>query len=120
VKKDNCLFLEHILESIINIEKFTKDKTKSDFLNSIQLQDAIIRRLEIIGEATKNLPKHFRDKYTDVRWDEMARMRDKLIHHYFRVDLNITWNVIKKDFPPLKKSIHSILADLKKAKEGDA
>lgn len=66
MKKDPSIFLHHILESIEIIEGFTKDINKSDFLRSIQTQDAIVRRLEIIGEATKNLPKSYRKKYAGV------------------------------------------------------
>lgn len=109
MKKNTLIFVKHIAESIELIEDFSKGLSLSDFLHSVKTQDAVIRRLEIIGEATKNIPKSFRIKYPQTRWDEMARMRDKLIHHYFGVDLKITWNVIKKDLPILKKQITIIL-----------
>ena len=112
MKKDISIFLKHILESINKIEEFTKNISKADFIESIKNQDAVIRRLEIIGEATKNLPRNFREKYTDVPWNEIARMRDKLIHGYFGVDLNITWNVVKNDLPSLKKKIKTILEEI--------
>lgn len=112
MKKDDSIFLKHILESICKIEKFTKGITKSGFIKSVKTQDAVIRRLEIIGEATKNLSSYFKGKYTDVPWSEIARMRDKLIHGYFGVDLNITWSVVKNDLPSLKKKIEMTLKEM--------
>jgi len=109
MKKDISVFLKHILESIERIEEFTKGISKEKFLDSVQLQDAVIRRLEIIGEAVKNLPPGFRKKHADVPWSEIARTRDKLIHGYFGVDLALTWDIVKKDLPDLKKKIKKIL-----------
>jgi uncharacterized protein with HEPN domain len=109
--KDPFVFVKHIRDSILAIEEFVKGVSKSGFLHAHMTQDAIVRRLEIIGEATKNIPVIFQKKYPDVEWQKMARMRDKLIHHYFRVDLHVVWDVIKKDLPALKKQILSILED---------
>lgn len=109
MKKDPKVFLSHILESIEKIDEFTREVSKSEFLTSVKTQDAVIRRLEIIGEATKNIPKSFREKHPEIPWNEIAKMRDKLIQGYFGVDLNITWNVVKKDLPSLMKKINAIL-----------
>ena len=79
MKKNPKIFLEHILESIRLIEEYSKDKTKDDFRDSFPLQDMIIRRLEIIGEAVKNLPQELKDNNTNVQWKRIAGMRDKLI-----------------------------------------
>lgn len=114
MKKDDSIFLKHILESIDKIEKFTKGISKADFIKSVKTQDAVIRRLEIIGEATKNLSANFKEKHPNVPWNEIARMRDKLIHGYFGVDLNITWGVVSNDLPDLKKKIKIILIKLSK------
>lgn len=108
MKKDSGVFLAHILESIENIEKFTKNISREKFLKSVKTQDAVIRRLEIIGEATKNLPRDFRKRYADVPWSELAKMRDKLIHGYFGIDLELTWKVVKQDIPELKTQILKI------------
>lgn len=105
MKKDAGVFIAHILESMQLIGEFTKGISKEKFLKSVQLQDAIIRRLEIIGEAAKNLPEEFRKRHTAIPWSEMARTRDKLIHGYFGVDLDLTWDIVKKDLPALKRKI---------------
>ena len=109
MKKDVKIFLRHILESIRRIEDFTRDVSKDKFMSLVQTQDAVIRRLEIIGEAAKNIPNGFRRKYPEVPWSEMARMRDKLIHKYFGVDLDLTWDIVKGDLPNLKEKIERIL-----------
>ena len=114
MKKEPEIFLEHILESINLIEEYAKGKTKNDFLKLISLQDMIIRRLEIIGEAVKNLPQEIKDKYIDVPWKKIAGMRDKLIHEYFGIDIEFTWGVIEKDLPYLKKRIIEIKKNLEK------
>jgi uncharacterized protein with HEPN domain len=111
VIKDPLIFGMHMVESIGKIEEFTKGMTRVDFMQAVQTQDAVIRRLEIIGAAAKNIPKSFRQRYPQTRWAEMARMRDKLIHHYFGVDLKITWNVVEKELPILKRQIQSILQE---------
>lgn len=73
------------------------------------IQDAVIRRIEIIGEAAKNVSIDFREKYPDIVWKKIAGMRDKLIHGYFIVDVERVWNVIVKDIPALKKQIEDII-----------
>lgn len=113
MRKSAGVFISHILESIAKIERFTKGIAIEKFLKSVQKQDAVIRRLEIIGEAVKNLPAEFRKKYSDVPWSEMAKTRDKLIHGYFGVDLELTWDIVKKDLPKLKGKIQKIQSELK-------
>ncbi len=112
MKKDTSIFLKHIIESIERIEDFTRNVSEEDFLDSVQLQDAVIRRLEIIGEATKNIPKEFIKKHPEVPWSETTKTRDKLIHGYFGVDLNLTWDIVKRDLPDLKKKIKKILEEI--------
>lgn len=114
MKKDPLFFLGHILESIKRIEEFTGGATKEDFLESVQLQDSVIRRIEIIGEATKNLPIEFTVKYPFVEWSRMAKTRDNLIHGYFGVDLEMAWDIVENDLPDLKAKIEKILEELKK------
>lgn len=111
MKKDPNVFLKHILECINLIEEYSGNLTKKHFEGNIELQDAIIRRLEIIGEAARNLPDEFKSNYSDVQWKQIIAARNILAHFYFGVDLNTVWNIIKDDLPPLKKQIEEILKD---------
>ena len=113
MKKEPEVFIEHILESIELIENYTANKTISDFIESVQLQDSIIRRIEIIGEAVKNLPAEVKSNYPDVPWKNIAGMRDVLIHKYFGIDLELTWQVVQKDIPDLKRENLKIKQNLK-------
>ena len=111
MEKDPKIFLLHILESIANIEDYTADLTKGDFYDSVEKQDAIVRRLEIIGEATRNLPEGFRKSNPEVPWQDIAGMRSKLIHEYFGVDLDLVWTVVHHDLPPFKRQVEKLLKE---------
>ena len=113
MKKDPLVFVEHILESIERVESFTSGITKDDFNLSELIQSAVVRQIEIIGEATKNIPMSFRDKYPSIPWKEIVGTRDKMIHHYFAIDLNLTWEIIKVHLPKLKKDILKIIEENK-------
>ncbi|OGH39335.1 MAG: hypothetical protein A3B44_02125 [Candidatus Levybacteria bacterium RIFCSPLOWO2_01_FULL_38_21] len=108
-KKDPIIFLKHILESIEAINQYSKDLSEETFLKSSEKQDAIIRRLEIIGEAVKNLPDEYKKKHPDVEWGRAMGTRNILIHHYFGVDLEIVWDTVTKSLPQFKKQIKSLL-----------
>ncbi|MEK6906177.1 MAG: DUF86 domain-containing protein [Nanoarchaeota archaeon] len=107
--KEPIVFIEHILKNIESIESSLKHIQMEVFLKNTDLSDAIIRRLEIISEATKNIPLSFRKKYSYVEWQKIAGLRDKLIHHYFGVDLESIWKVVKDDLPKLKENIKKII-----------
>jgi len=108
MKKDPKVFIEHILECINLIKDYTKDTEKEKFLVSKQLQDAVIRRIEIIGEAVKNVPQAIKDKSTSIPWKRIASMRDILVHEYFGVDIELTWKVVKTELAELEKQILKI------------
>lgn len=111
MKKDPLIFLEHILESISKIEAFSKNISKETLSKNELKQYAIIRAIEVIGEAVKNLPDSLKNKYSNVPWKEIIGTRDKMIHHYFGVDLDIVWDIVKKDLPKLKKEIKRIFEE---------
>ncbi len=109
--KDPFVFVKHILESINLIQSYIKGKSKEDLSKAIQFQDAIFRRLEIIGEATKNLSPEFKERYPEIPWLDMADTRNKIIHHYFGLDIEIIWEIIEKDLPELKLKLSKLLED---------
>ncbi len=108
MKKDPVIFLEHIIECIDLIEQYTKGRTKEEFFRSRHFQDAVIRRIEIIGEAVKNLPQEIRKPYPQIPWKQIAAMRDIVSHEYWGIDLNLTWKVATERVPALKDDIIKI------------
>src|SRR5688572_12178718 len=97
--KTHRVLLEHIFESILLIEKYTADLEEEAFLDNPQVQDSVYRRLEIIGEAVKNLPGDYRKRHSEVPWKRIAGLRDVLIHQYFSVDAELTWSLLQDDLP---------------------
>lgn len=116
MKKDIKVFLKDILESIELIEKYTRGLGKEEFLDkeqdNIQMKDAIIRRLAIIGEAVNNIPNSFRKKHDNIPWREISGMRNILVHEYFGVKMERVWKTAKEDLPELRKKIKNILEEL--------
>jgi len=110
--KDATIFLKHILDSINLIEKYTEGVTEKEFLQSVEKQDLVTRRLEIIGEATHNLPEEFRDGHPEIAWNKAMATRNILIHHYFGIELDIIWDTVTKSLPIFKKQIQELLKKL--------
>ncbi|MDI6841050.1 MAG: DUF86 domain-containing protein [bacterium] len=109
MKKDNLVYLRHILDAIHRIEEYIGDVKYKNFVNNKLIQAGIIREIEIIGEATKRLMPRFKEKYPDIPWKKMAGMRDKLIHNYFGVDIDAVWDTVKKDIPALKNRLKGLI-----------
>jgi uncharacterized protein with HEPN domain len=107
--KDPKIFIAHMLENIADIETFLKGVKKEGFLANKEKQNAVVRSLEIIGEASKNIPTTIKTAHPSIPWKEIAGTRDKITHHYFGVDLQLIWNLTQKEIPKLKKDLLKIL-----------
>ena len=106
--KEDAFYLEHILMAIAKLKEYTKNKTFSEFQKNSLLQDGVVRQLEIIGEAAKQLSLNTKEKAIKVPWKDIAGMRDKLIHAYFGVDVVAVWKTAMEDIPSLEKEIKKI------------
>ena len=106
--KDDRPYLEHILAAIRKIDSYTTDG-RGAFMQNAMAQDAVLRNLEIIGEAAKRLSKETKDRRPDIPWRDVAGLRDVLIHNYMGVNLNRIWGVVERDLPPLRQGIEGLL-----------
>src|SRR3989344_6812205 len=111
-ERNDIVFIHHILNAINNIKISTKGLSKEEFQNNNDIKDACIRRLEIIGEAVKNISQELKNKYPLINWKKIAGTRDRVIHSYFSVNLDIVWDIIKKDLPDLKEKMLKIRTEL--------
>ena len=100
--KDDSIYIDHVLNSINRILDYISGKDRKSFEEDLVTQDAVVRQLEIIGEATKRVSKDFRSKHPDIPWSDMAGMRDVLIHDYIDVDFGVVWKTASEDIPNLK------------------
>jgi uncharacterized protein with HEPN domain len=104
-------YLQHILDAIAPIEEYLRGVTEEEFNRRYLIQDGVIRQIEIIGEATKQLSKELRKKNAHIPWGDIAGMRDKLTHHYFGVDVGEVWLTAKEDMPVLKLEVERIVKE---------
>ena len=110
-QRDQLVFIEDILDCIQRIQAYVKDLCEKDFEENTEKQDAVIRRLEIIGEAVKNISVELKAQYPDIPWREMAGMRDVVIHQYFGVSIGLIWRVATSEIPKLQEQFEAILRD---------
>lgn len=102
-------YLRDIYEAIRRIAAYTASLTYEQFVKDSKTQDAVIRNLEVIGEATKNISSRLRKSYSQISWKDLAGVRDKLIHHYFGINYEIVWTIARKELPGLLPQIEDIL-----------
>lgn len=107
-KKRPSKILDDMLDSLNQISKYTKDLTFDDFENSRMVTDATIRNLEILGEASKLLPEDLKNKYPDIPWRKIVAIRNKVIHEYGVVNLEIIWEIVRNELPTLKDKLQKI------------
>ena len=110
--REYSLYLKDILEAMAAIEKFVAGMEFEDFKNDDRTSSAVIRKFEIIGEAIKHIPDEIRNKYPQIKWKQMAGMRDRLIPFYFGVKYDLVWHTIKDVIPKVKPIVQGILKDI--------
>lgn len=103
--KDDSVFVSHISEAIRTIESYIGNATHDDFIANGMLQDAVVRQLEIVGEASRNLSDETRNKFTEIPWGQIIGMRNRLIHAYFQVDVELVWDIVCNDLPELRRQL---------------
>jgi uncharacterized protein with HEPN domain len=108
--KDDKVFLKHILDAIENIEEYLSGASYEDFSSNKMMVDAVVRELEIIGEASANITSGFQKEHPDVMWAKMKATRNFLIHEYFAVNTKIVWDTCKENLPELKQFVSGLLA----------
>ncbi|MBA7598548.1 hypothetical protein ES703_05566 [subsurface metagenome] len=108
-EKNVKIFLQDVLEASEKVTIYTKDMSFEEFTRDEKTKDAVLRNLEVIGEAVKNIPEDFKKKHEEVNWRAITGMRNKLIHEYFGVSHEIVWETVRNDIPALGLQIKKIL-----------
>jgi uncharacterized protein with HEPN domain len=111
MEKDDSVYLRHILDAINTVEEYLRNTDENTFKVTGLLQDGAIRQIEVIGEAVRHISKDLRRTYPEIPWQDIAGMRDKLIHDYFGVDIEKVWLTTQEDLPVLKQQVIKIFKD---------
>ena len=109
-KRPIDLLLNDIRQAIDRIEQYIKNLSFDDFSDDQKSVDAVVRNLEIIGEAANRLPDEFKEKYSEVEWHKVVGLRHRIVHEYFGIDIEIIWQILHKDLPELKQKIIQIIS----------
>jgi len=107
-KREDVEFLADAKEAVLRINAYTEDLSYEQFLEDKKTQDAVVRNLEIIGEAAKNVSDELKNKFPQIPWKDLAPVGDKLIHHYFGVNFDIVWNIVKQELPDVLSQLEEI------------
>jgi len=110
-KREWKVYVEDILESYNLIQKYVESMGLEDFKKDRKTIDAVVRNLEIIGEASKFIPENIKNEYQDIDWSGIIGLRNRIAHEYFGISVKIVWNIIKKELPPLAKQMKQILEE---------
>jgi uncharacterized protein with HEPN domain len=105
------LLLSDIRQAIDRIEQYIKNLSFDGFSDDQKSVDAVVRNLEIMGEAAKRLPNEFKQRYSQIEWEKIVGLRHRIVHEYFGVDLEIIWQILHKNLPELKKKVVQIISD---------
>ena len=108
MKKDDMIYIGHILEATEKIYKYCSSMKKTEFLRNDLVKDAVVRNIEIVGEAAKKLSSEFRKRYPEIPWKDISGMRDKIVHDYTGIDYRVVWDVVQIDLPDLKIRLKNI------------
>jgi len=111
--RDYRLYLDDILKAAKRIEKYTRKITLENLKKDELITDGVVRNLEIIGEAAKNISKNIKNRYPDIEWKKIAGLRDILAHEYFGIDIDVLWDIVKNKLPDLKKRVSRISKEIK-------
>jgi len=112
MRRNIKLYIKDVLENIKHAETFTDNVTYEEFIKDKKTSYAVVRCIEIIGEAAKNIPDDVRERYPDIPWKKMAGMRDKISHFYFGIDMKKVWLAVKRDIPKIEPQVKKILKDI--------
>jgi len=107
--KDDSVYLRHILDEIAFLKRISAGRTLDDLINDDYFSHAVRSAIEVIGEAATNVPDRIKSENPDIPWREMAALRNRIIHGYFRIDYSIVWNVIVQDLPEIEPKISALL-----------
>jgi len=112
--KEDLIYVSHILTAIADIKEFTEGMNKKDFFKNRMAEHAVVRNIEVIGEASKHLSARFKEKYKDIPWKDIVKMRNKVTHFYFGINYDTVWQVVKRDIPALREKLEAIIESEKK------